>query len=609
MTSFVNDNGQEIQIKDDVLITKQVASFKNFKIKGDVSISFSIPNNSNNREALNYYGLNQIDSPIFSTNSFNLVKNGNTLMRGNIIIESDNEKELSIYFISGNANWFKSFDFSTKDIRNSRYNTFYNYTSINASSGNTSGIVFPHIDWMYKRQKFDRYSFCSLVLEPQIANAGGVALYAPVNISPCIYMSTVVEEIAKIAGIKIAGNLLDEYLYKYMIITPEGPDLYNEFGQVSTYQAYTAVTQFNTTLRIQDVVPDLKAIDIIRFLCFSFGCVPVFDEFSKTLTLNILDKINKEDAEDWSDYIKGYTIRYDQYQNNYIRNKQPDDAEIAEYDTQNDLPYGDLNIESEKNDGSTIELYISPFNAVKDGIGDTDLQWATPFVPFYDLEDDESYTFATVTNNGGKAQFDATIDFSAVGIGSAFNIVIRVNDGVYKGYHNIISASSTQVTSNADFISTDSGEFYVQTVSKVQRGPSVLVAVPNFPVRNFTSATSFNVEGIGDISNVMYAYWAKPFFKEYINLRGKKLGLAYGEIEGVIDLTIEEHRLNKIKAILGNPTVEATMLLPEAVFNSYNFDKFVRINYKNLSGYFFVDKIQNYKDGQTLVRVDLLYAD
>jgi len=58
-----------------------------------------------------------------------------------------------------------------------------------------------------------------------------------------------------------------------------------------------------------------------------------------------------------------------------------------------------------------------------------------------------------------------------------------------------------------------------------------------------------------------------------------------------------------------NPTVEVFMLLPQDVFESYNFDRFIYIKHKDLQGYFFPERISNYKDGTVLVRMDLLYID
>jgi len=76
-----------------------------------------------------------------------------------------------------------------------------------------------------------------------------------------------------------------------------------------------------------------------------------------------------------------------------------------------------------------------------------------------------------------------------------------------------------------------------------------------------------------------------------------------------MDLSVEQRRLSKIKNIVKNPTVVATMLLPEKVFYGYNFTKKIYIKCKDMSGYFFVEKIENYKDGTTPVKVYLLYLD
>ena len=76
-----------------------------------------------------------------------------------------------------------------------------------------------------------------------------------------------------------------------------------------------------------------------------------------------------------------------------------------------------------------------------------------------------------------------------------------------------------------------------------------------------------------------------------------------------MDITTEQRAFNTIKKMLVNPTVKVTMLLPEKVFRDFNFDKFVYIKHKDIQGYFFVEKIQNYKDGSHLVRVDMLSVD
>lgn len=620
MTSFINDSGAEIYSGEDVLITKQVASFKNFKIKGDVSVSFTVPNTSKNRKTLGYYGLNQVGGQVFSVNTFNCVKDGNTIMRGNLVIESDNGKDLGLYFISGNANWFRSFEFSCKDIRNDSLAVKWTYYWNDATKANTSGIVFPAIDLMYKGYKFDKYSFNERLVD---SSYSAIDLYNPVNNTPCLYMNTLVIELAKIAEIRIDGTLLDDPLYKALIITPEGPDLFNDQGQISTFRVDSnldASGGVNNTIYIQNIVPDIKAIEVIKWLCVSFGCVPVFDEYSQTLYLNVIDKFKKEDAEDWSEYFKGYTIRYDQYQNNWIRVTSPEDNIINLYNEFNNssqseqIPFGEANLTTDKIDGSERDVYTSPFlPSIQFPGGVTPLYWDTPFVQFYELEDDGYIDFTSVSNTGGKAVFNcASVDTDIAPLINA-TAIIRVDDGggANEGYHNIDSITATTLGSTSDYVANTSGTLYIQKINKVSKGSRVLVAIPNFSVADFTANANFNVYTFGNVTNATYAYYHK-ITGNYSDLNNYKLGLSYGHIKnynGVTvenDIPLEERYLQPIKKMMEGPTTEATMLLPESVFDNYNFDKFVYIKNQDFQGYFFVDSIQNYKDGKTLVRVDLL---
>lgn len=623
MTSFINDSGAEIYSGEDILITKQVASFKNFKIKGDVSVSFTVPNTSKNRKTLGYYGLNQVGGPVFSINTFNCVKDGNVIMRGNLVIESDNGKDLGLYFISGNANWFRLFEFSCKDIRNDSLAVSWSYYWNDATKANTSGIVFPAIDLMYEGYKYTSATFNGRIIDSSFAFDG---LYNPVNNTPCLYMNTLIVELGKIAGVRIDGTLMDDPLYKALIITPEGPDLYNDLGQISTFRVtanvdYVGYAPENLTIYIQNIAPNIKAIEVIKWLCVSFGCVPVFDEYSQTLYLNIIDKFRKEDSEDWSEYFKGYTIRYDQYQNNWIRVNSTDDPHINFYNEFNQdsqsqkIPFGEANLLSNKVDESSHDVYASPFLPSFHLSGSNilaPLAWETPLVQFYKLEDDGAIEFTSVTNFGGKAVFTcASVDIDIPLVTGT--LVIWVNDGVYKGFHNIETITATELYSTSDYSVNSTGTLYVQKVNKVNSGPRILVAIPNLAVSSFTGNSAFNVPTFGNVTNATYAYYHK--YSSTIN--DYKLGLSYGHIKTITrvdgntsgpenDIPLEERYLQPIKKMIEGPTTEAKMLLPESVFDNYNFDKFVYIKNQDFQGYFFVDSIQNYKDGKTLVRVDLL---
>jgi hypothetical protein len=535
MTTFINDEGQEIQYSgDDILITKQVASFKNFKIKGDVSVSFEIPNTSANRTTLGYFGLNQSDSPTFSLNAFNLVKNGNTLMRGYLVIEEDLRKTLNVYFISGNANWFRAFDLSCKDIRNDGYRVRWSYTWVNLTKGNTTGIIFPMIDYMFGRQKFDRFNFFKPYFGEEVDRSNTIDSLKPNNF-PCLYINTLVNELAKVANIRLAGSLFTDKLYNSLIITPEGPELYNENGAISPFDAATDrdANLFNNLISIQDIAPQMKAIEIIKYVIFKFGCVASFDEFTQTLTLNIVDKFKKEDAEDWSEYIVDYKIQYNQNQNNYIRVAEAQEEEIQLFNLDNqDNLFGELNIEAQKQDGSTVDLYSDPFAPVKDDVGTTPINWHTPFVQFYELQDGEPIPYTSVADDGsGNANFFGISNLATSEIySSGDGLVFRVEDdnGTYTGYHIAQSAGGDQILSYCLFDTDSTGTMYIQNISYVSNGPRILVCAPNLGVTNFM-ASNVNSFTIGDIETAAWAYWHKPHFS-YTALNGYKPGLSWGDL-------------------------------------------------------------------------------
>lgn len=535
MISLINNLGQEIIVTKELLVTKQVASFKEFKIKGDVSLSFDILNNSANRNAVGLYAINQVENPFFSDYKFNVSKDGTIIMTGYLVIESITKDAITCFFVSGNSNWFNKLNFSCKDVRNDLYNVGFTYYWMEATKSNTEGIIFPFVDYMFSRNKFDKYNFlCSVVDDSNESDP----LYLPVNISPCLYISTLVNEVSKLSRIKISGTLLDDKLYQSLIVTPSSADLYNSDGQISTILAnknVQSLSGINSTIHIQDIAPDIKAVELIKWLCFTFGCVPVFDEYTQTLTLNLLDKLKKEDSVDWSQYIQDYELRYTQNQNNYVRLQESIDNDIKIYNELNpDALYGELNILSTKNDGSSKDIYTSPFAPVKDDIGVTPLRWATPYVPLYTLTDGDELTYSNVYNvsGTGKAKFDCVFNYD---ISPYYSCIVRIVDdnNIYTGHHivRVSEQDSKNIISGCDFIANSSGKLYLQKIEKSSTSPMVLVCVPALNVDEFTSSASLEIYPTGSATNVAYAYYHKPFYNEYADLNRYKAGLSYGYVD------------------------------------------------------------------------------
>ena len=220
--TFQNDEGEVLDFNGDFAITKRAVSFFNSKILGDVSINFKVDNNSVNRKVLGYDGPQMVNQVAFTRQPFTLIRNGNPFARGFIVIQTDEGKTLSCYFISGNSNWINLLNGLITELDYSGVTNGVDYeiqlesTAINNKLHSTSGVVFPLIDWTYGFNKGDdQYQ-----IGTDLVDAKGDTLQSIMDLYPCFYLPTLVDEIVKQNSLKISGNLIDDPLYKRMIITP-----------------------------------------------------------------------------------------------------------------------------------------------------------------------------------------------------------------------------------------------------------------------------------------------------------------------------------------------------------------------------------------------------
>lgn len=740
MTSFVDDDGNYLDYSgSDIGITKQVANFFDFKIKGDVSANLTIPNNSQNRKALGYYGAQQIDSPAFSKVPFNMVKDGNTISRGFIVIKDSDDEDINVFYISGNTNWFQNFQFNLKEIDfDDKYTVSGN--SWDSRKASTDGIIFPVVDWFAKGQKRgDGFAIA--------ANATQEDLPVFTEIHPALYLHSLVDEMGRYGGVTIGGDLITDALFKKIVLTADGPDIYwpdwaveqsditveseggvyntasdpqlirfsklidgsvNGFdpsaGNYSLTATRTATYRFDldmqfntsvalwqvdfyingvftlfimnttltgfdskfvtfyyslnkgdyvqfyvskttgggnyrltlannrTSLRMQiakplgyqinytaylsgsaivkippmGICPDMKAIDLIKFLAVYFSCIVSYDEYSNTIRINQLKNFRKEDAEDWSEYFVscGPDYQTGAAANNYIQGAEGPEDQIEAYNSQSSLRYGGGNIQTSFDTKEEREVYELPFSGSWDQPNGTDLRWFLPYIKFYDIEFGESVAYSGVVNSGGLARFTATFQDNIMTNEIMF---IKSNDGNYTGY-GVLNDSTTSLTNptfkGIDFLLNDTGTLVRCTVSKVSGPPRMLLCYPGTTITDYGGPSSFDMASTAS-STAAVVHFDKP--KIGFPADAVKETLAIDSINN--NNSISELNYGVVKNVFKNPKVNAYFTLPLAVFQRFEFDTYIRIETKDLTGYFIAQKIENYRDALTPIKVELLYAD
>lgn len=750
MTAFVNDDGQYLDYSGpDVGITKQVASFFDFKIKGDISATLKIANNAQNRNALGYYGPMQVNSPAFSKIPFNMVKDGNYISRGYVVINDSDDDTISVFYISGNTNWFQNFQFNLKDtVFPDRMTVLW--SDVNSRKAATEGIVFPLVDWWGNGSRRSPY----LKIPSQAVNEESEFLFGDVH--PAIYLHTLVEYAALYAGISIGGDLMDDELYKKIILTNDGPDyfvpdsiiqktyarlqngpfgsagaglydytldpnlvrlstLVEGLGQVDTslYAWYAPLTgtyridfdfwvnnldqytldmyvndvlfttMFNQTFLTRnkigtayanfrkgdkvtfyisntlganyrldyltdnkytniafklekvgairpagnlgtytpvdtvayvipnEVVPDMKAIELIKFLAAYFGCVVTYDEYSNTIELNKLANFKKEDADDWSAYFvsastdhKTGVAKY-----NRIQTAEGTESDIKAFNEQSNVMYGGGTIETDFDSKDEEVIYELPFSGSWDVKNKSYSRQFFPYINFYDIEYGESVAYSGVTSSGGGfANFTCTFN-EPLSDNEVFWVVSTL--GIYTGFAPMLTSGSatTNPTLLVDYIANDTGTIVRCKVSKVQGAPRMLVCNAGMNLSDAGGSSTAVYVGTNagtTMTTGCVAWFDKP--KVLAPIDSYHESLAIDSINQFSN-TISERYYGPIKKIFNNPKIDAQFTLPLAKFQKFAFDRYIRLNTKNLSGYFIVQKIENYKDALTPIKVELLYAD
>lgn len=713
--TFIDDNGNQLEFGGEFAMTKQAVSFFNGSVTGDVSINFSVDNNSVNRKVLNYYGPQMTGQVAWTKQAFNRMRNGNIIDRGYIVIQSDYGDSLSCFYVSGNSNWVQllqglitELDFS--GVTNGKdYTQVLNYTNVDSRKSTTDGIIFPLVDWRYGGKqlsnKFWMVSSTETSLIPTI-----------IDLYPCFYLKSLVIEIANQNGLKLSGNLFDDSLYNSIVISPVNGQMkradsynitafggdqiivgfivkYTSFNTINdntgffsyTDQKYTsdknqlislqltdllfaasnvylykngaylndfgfgpgiipfdtpyelylnrgdvleiytdtvATVRFNLIIKVPEIIdvndsvspahflPSFKSIDVIKFVINYFGCVSTFNEYSKTITCNIVEKINTESAYDWSEYSISSTSEYtvNQAQNNYIRlSTDNNDKFIGGYNKKHEVNFGEGNIETGNTLKANNDLYKIPF-APSYSVLTKDNVYYLPVIPLVTLVLNETRTFTSITNMGsGVSRFNGMSAGSFI-----YTEMIEVLDAsnISKGYFLVSQFATTTTSAIFDFVSSYAGTIRTFNIQYNQVQPRLLSVKPNTNLVDFTvGLSSFSMGNspltYSSYTSCAYAAFTKEKVNDTIDQWKNNLAIDNPDSGGFTDPTIKQLYFNKISKFLQNPNIRAKMLLPESVYQSFVFDQFIYLRTENLTGYFFVDSIVNYIDGNTPCEVNL----
>jgi hypothetical protein len=206
-------------------------------VDGDVSFEFFVDDNSHNARLLSYPVPDSISKVVYHRINAELQDDsGVTLHSGFIRIERRVSREtLALSFFSGNSNWFGLISGHLSELDFSAYDVDQTQANIISSWSQTSGIVFPFLD-----------------------NGGLVTRSAPeVKVEDFVggfYVHTIFRKIFTSAGIKLQGELLDDWRYRNLVCISTSRDQ-SEIDARSMY-AHKTENQVIALATLTDVTYD-----------------------------------------------------------------------------------------------------------------------------------------------------------------------------------------------------------------------------------------------------------------------------------------------------------------------------------------------------------------
>lgn len=381
----------------------------------------------------------------------------------------------------------------------------------------------------------------------------------------------------------------------------------------------TTIT-FNDYIDPANFLPALTSLEIIKFIINYFGCSVYFDEYSNTLSVNQIEKFKAEDAADWSEYLDMsapiktvYTI--DGAANNYMRLAVSEDTEIKSYNKANTIKYGEGNIQTGNTLKDKADILKIPFAASEFGLSENE-SWLSN-IPLIKLSDGgDPILFISTSDDGtGQALLQWDTDIDSLITGQVCRIVddSRGDLGMWVCEGSAMLGPGQAEAAFYGFNysgATSTGRIYVQQFEVNQIQPRILIVKPSTEIGDFGVDVEYLLHSpIGSTTgytSTAFAYFARPSIGEPIDSDTGNLAFDNPDLDGYTRPTQKQLSFGKISNMIGNPAHNVQMLLPESVYHAWQFAGFITLKTKDLTGYFWVDSINQYRDGDTKVEVKLL---
>ena len=592
---------QTFQLNDISNISTRQTSYTNkFKAK-------KTPRNVKNFKNLGVVG----KTPTKDTKTFpyktpdaRIVEDGIELVyKGYAVLAQTNEKDYDLVIYGGEKNFFDRIkDLTIQDVYP---NTFLNYNvnSISAAMDRTDNFVFALL----------QYNNYTRTLPNKNNQYLPTTMLYTTRMTPQFFIKDLFKYIFDFMGYTVVHPLTDDLIFNSMLT--------NASKSVVNFDV-----KYNQSFNLKQVAPTFKATDLIKEIMIDYCMMVEVDELNKVVTFTKFDDILNSEPEDWSgkfNQLKKETYKID----NYVRSNKfvtKGNDTIDDYDLES-LRIGGLayvgedgNVYQEGSPNLTIPIYKPP---IEEYTGTFDIDNYTI---------DEEKTFYTSIFKKPKLCYQDRnhISYSFNGIEAQYNAIWGLlpidKSASYQGYsqeHSLIDLMEYEYEFDdaaTTFNPNNVGDYRKGNVqySKLKTIKSKKDVLE--PLLFYRKTLNFNhVFGLTDgTGNTVYVT------KNSVNIAAYKKCYNNIPVTGNTEWIVRKSPLSFqsfinynyqgfMKVLDKMQTVTVSMNLSLVDIYQLNFKR--RKYIKQLGGYFYLNKVNNYKNGKAseceFVRIPVNYYE
>lgn len=363
-------------------------------------------------------------------------------------------------------------------------------------------------------------------------------------------------------------------------------------------------------------VPNWTQGEFVSNIMRVFNVLPSFNANSKTLTLNLFNKIAEKTPIDVSDNVTITETDFTEFVSNYgklnyFKYQEGDDEDLRKYNISNLVKYGDgvISIDNDfiQPDSDAVESDFSAPITYLNGVFDTSMER----IHFVELDEIEEKTITSVSDASGVPRFNISNADNLFVVGD----LVRIDTGAdsdfeYNGEFVIKTVTSTYIEVNGLSFGTsaDGSATLLRHKFTDDNNVYLFANVSNVNTLFFSSLASMLIDSTS-FSSASLAYFNLLSNGREINLKYKQ-SLAFGEVNS--PLNYQQTMLDTYWPIFRRILNDPVMLRVNAYFdrNKYTaiktFLQPLRVKTNQTNNLYYLNRITGYKSGHESCEGELI---